>query len=206
MGARSPLHGAGVQHAESSGSLLISLSVLLIKALTTPTRPAHMPCCQVAPLHGEPGATIDLHSRLLLLPQIQCSLQDVGSALATPRSSAREAHLSNSLSEPQCVLGGPCRGWTERGLSWVSRGTPSSWPADPERVVGVVWKAPGGRAPGGRALGGFLNARGDGPHGRVLLLAPQDAPHLSRGASWSWSSGSTSTPASSPLSRLSFCL
>uniref|UniRef100_A0A8D2AUB3 Cobalamin adenosyltransferase-like domain-containing protein n=1 Tax=Sciurus vulgaris TaxID=55149 RepID=A0A8D2AUB3_SCIVU len=30
------------------------------------------------------------------LQKIQCTLQDIGSALATPRSSAREAHLSNS--------------------------------------------------------------------------------------------------------------
>ncbi|KAJ1073862.1 hypothetical protein K5549_007100 [Capra hircus] len=35
------------------------------------------------------------------LQKIQCSLQDVGSALATPRSSAREAHLSKSL--PECT-------------------------------------------------------------------------------------------------------
>ncbi|XP_017735185.1 PREDICTED: cob(I)yrinic acid a,c-diamide adenosyltransferase, mitochondrial isoform X2 [Rhinopithecus bieti] len=39
-------------------------------------------------LFVSPGAR---HSR-----SIQCTLQDVGSALATPRSSAREAHLSNS--------------------------------------------------------------------------------------------------------------
>ncbi|XP_055970466.1 corrinoid adenosyltransferase MMAB isoform X1 [Sorex fumeus] len=33
------------------------------------------------------------------LQKIQCSLQDVGSALATPRSSAREAHLKRSAFE-----------------------------------------------------------------------------------------------------------
>lgn len=55
----------------------------------------------------------------LLLPQIQCSLQDIGSALATPRSSAREAHLSNSLN-PLCVSTGLYGGL---GLRRGGRGT-----------------------------------------------------------------------------------
>ncbi|KAF6082109.1 metabolism of cobalamin associated B [Phyllostomus discolor] len=55
----------------------------------------------VVPLHREPpglylAPNIKPHSRPLLPPQIQCSLQDVGSALATPRSSAREAHLKHT--------------------------------------------------------------------------------------------------------------
>ncbi|XP_036209411.1 corrinoid adenosyltransferase isoform X2 [Myotis myotis] len=38
------------------------------------------------------------------LEKIQCSLQDVGSALATPRSSAREAHLRRTTFESGRVL------------------------------------------------------------------------------------------------------
>ncbi|XP_032703286.1 corrinoid adenosyltransferase [Lontra canadensis] len=38
------------------------------------------------------------------LQKIQCSLQDVGSALATPRSSAREAHLRHAALEAGCIL------------------------------------------------------------------------------------------------------
>nr|XP_051691847.1 corrinoid adenosyltransferase MMAB isoform X2 [Oryctolagus cuniculus] len=73
--------------------------------------------------------------------QIQCTLQDIGSTLATPRSSAREAHLTCD-SPRQCVC------------SWI----------------------------------------------------PQSTRRSGRGPSWSWNAGSTSTPASCPRSRLSFCL
>ncbi|XP_059750414.1 corrinoid adenosyltransferase MMAB isoform X1 [Balaenoptera ricei] len=38
------------------------------------------------------------------LQKIQCSLQDVGSALATPRSSAREAHLKHATFEAGPIL------------------------------------------------------------------------------------------------------
>ncbi|KAJ8798867.1 hypothetical protein J1605_000024 [Eschrichtius robustus] len=38
------------------------------------------------------------------LQKIQCSLQDVGSALATPRSSAREAHLKHAMFEAGPIL------------------------------------------------------------------------------------------------------
>nr|KAF6403732.1 metabolism of cobalamin associated B [Molossus molossus] len=38
------------------------------------------------------------------LEKIQCSLQDVGSALATPRSSAREAHLRHTTFETGPIL------------------------------------------------------------------------------------------------------
>ncbi|CAI9157200.1 unnamed protein product [Rangifer tarandus platyrhynchus] len=38
------------------------------------------------------------------LQKIQCSLQDIGSALATPRSSAREAHLKHATFEAGPVL------------------------------------------------------------------------------------------------------
>uniref|UniRef100_A0A8C2SMJ0 Corrinoid adenosyltransferase MMAB n=1 Tax=Capra hircus TaxID=9925 RepID=A0A8C2SMJ0_CAPHI len=38
------------------------------------------------------------------LQKIQCSLQDVGSALATPRSSAREAHLKHATFEVGPIL------------------------------------------------------------------------------------------------------
>ncbi|XP_045881776.1 corrinoid adenosyltransferase isoform X1 [Meles meles] len=38
------------------------------------------------------------------LQKIQCSLQDVGSALATPRSSAREAHLRQAAFEAGCIV------------------------------------------------------------------------------------------------------
>lgn len=160
-----------------------------------------MPCCQVAPLHGEPGATIDLHSHLLLLPQIQCSLQDVGSALATPRSSAREAHLSNSLSELRVYWEGPAGA----GLSGDSPGCHVG-PCQPgPQTLRGSWEWFGRhRVEGHRAVSLMLGAMG--LMAVSYSLAPQDAPHLSRGASWSWSSGSTSTPASSPLSRLSFCL
>lgn len=95
---------------------MLAVQCQLIKALTVPPGQPRAPCCQGAPLHGE-TSHIDLHSRLLLLPQIQCSLQDVGSALATPRSSAREAHLSNSLSEPLCVYSeGPAGAGRSGGL------------------------------------------------------------------------------------------
>ncbi|XP_023055891.1 corrinoid adenosyltransferase isoform X1 [Piliocolobus tephrosceles] len=47
-------------------------------------------------LFVSPGAR---HSR-----SIQCTLQDVGSALATPRSSAREAHLKYTTFEPGPIL------------------------------------------------------------------------------------------------------
>ncbi|XP_069922125.1 corrinoid adenosyltransferase MMAB isoform X2 [Oryctolagus cuniculus] len=73
--------------------------------------------------------------------QIQCTLQDIGSTLATPRSSAREAHLTCD-SPRQCVC------------SWI----------------------------------------------------PQSTRRSGRGPSWSWNAGLTSTPASCPRSRLSFCL
>ncbi|XP_072877178.1 corrinoid adenosyltransferase MMAB isoform X3 [Chlorocebus sabaeus] len=89
------------------------------------------------------------------LQKIQCTLQDVGSALATPRSSAREAHLSNS--QPPVSLGS-------------------------------------GDSPRGYHLG--AQAPGD----------PQSTPRSRRGPSWSWSSGSTSIPASSHHSRPSSCL
>ncbi|XP_042124389.1 corrinoid adenosyltransferase MMAB isoform X2 [Peromyscus maniculatus bairdii] len=42
------------------------------------------------------AASVEKEGRLL---QIQCTLQDVGSALATPRSSAREAHLKHTAFE-----------------------------------------------------------------------------------------------------------
>ncbi|KAF6278157.1 metabolism of cobalamin associated B [Rhinolophus ferrumequinum] len=38
------------------------------------------------------------------LEKIQCSLQDIGSALATPRSSAREAHLRHTTFEAAPIL------------------------------------------------------------------------------------------------------
>uniref|UniRef100_A0A8C4PSM9 Corrinoid adenosyltransferase MMAB n=1 Tax=Equus asinus TaxID=9793 RepID=A0A8C4PSM9_EQUAS len=38
------------------------------------------------------------------LQKIQCSLQDIGSALATPRSSAREAHLRHTAFEAGPIL------------------------------------------------------------------------------------------------------
>ena len=38
------------------------------------------------------------------LQKIQCSLQDVGSALATPCSSAREAHLKHAMFEAGLIL------------------------------------------------------------------------------------------------------
>ncbi|XP_058995903.1 corrinoid adenosyltransferase MMAB isoform X1 [Mustela nigripes] len=38
------------------------------------------------------------------LQKIQCLLQDVGSALATPHSSAREAHLRHATFEAGCIL------------------------------------------------------------------------------------------------------
>ncbi|XP_070242092.1 corrinoid adenosyltransferase MMAB isoform X1 [Bos mutus] len=53
------------------------------------------------------------------LQKIQCSLQDVGSALATPRSSAREAHLSKSL--PECTGTRHVRGGAHPGAGAVDR-------------------------------------------------------------------------------------
>ncbi|XP_037852488.1 corrinoid adenosyltransferase MMAB isoform X5 [Chlorocebus sabaeus] len=54
------------------------------------------------------------------LQKIQCTLQDVGSALATPRSSAREAHLSNS--QPPVSLGvHHVRGGAHPGAGAVDR-------------------------------------------------------------------------------------
>uniref|UniRef100_A0ABI8AGD9 Cobalamin adenosyltransferase-like domain-containing protein n=1 Tax=Felis catus TaxID=9685 RepID=A0ABI8AGD9_FELCA len=99
------------------------------------------------------------------LQKIQCSLQDIGSALATPRSSAREAHLSNLLSQPAA-----------RAQRWdpvrVSPGTPVSLarrPREgrPSRAGGSGLQSPSGWTGHG---GGFLGLGGDGPHGRVLLL------------------------------------
>ncbi|XP_033076580.1 corrinoid adenosyltransferase isoform X2 [Trachypithecus francoisi] len=55
------------------------------------------------------------------LQKIQCTLQDVGSALATPRSSAREAHLSNS--QP------PSTPRSRRGPSWSWNSGSTSIPA-----------------------------------------------------------------------------
>ncbi|XP_049475134.1 corrinoid adenosyltransferase MMAB isoform X3 [Panthera uncia] len=57
------------------------------------------------------------------LQKIQCSLQDVGSALATPRSSAREAHLSNLLSQPAARAQRMCRirGGAHPGAGAVDR-------------------------------------------------------------------------------------
>lgn len=110
---------------------------------------------------------VDLHSCPMLLPQIQCSLQDVGSALATPRSSAREAHLSNVsvLGGPEVVWGGLCPG--------CPLGPLAAWPLDPEKErppepMGGVCRTPGQK---GRR-GGFLGLVGRGCHGRVFLLHP----------------------------------
>ncbi|XP_044897871.1 corrinoid adenosyltransferase isoform X5 [Felis catus] len=57
------------------------------------------------------------------LQKIQCSLQDIGSALATPRSSAREAHLSNLLSQPAARAQRMCciRGGAHPGAGAVDR-------------------------------------------------------------------------------------
>lgn len=143
---------------------------------------------------------VDLHSCPMLLPQIQCSLQDVGSALATPRSSAREAHLSNVsvLGGPEVVWGGLCPG--------CPLGPLAAWPLDPEKE----------RPP--EPWEGFAEHLGRRDAGVVSLVwravdvmavsfcfTPQDTPHSRQGASWSWSSGSTSTPASCPHSQPSSC-
>ncbi|GAB5579145.1 corrinoid adenosyltransferase isoform X4 [Prionailurus iriomotensis] len=59
------------------------------------------------------------------LQKIQCSLQDVGSALATPRSSAREAHLSNLLSQPAARAQSGCAAFEAGPIleleQWIDR-------------------------------------------------------------------------------------
>ncbi|TKC43386.1 hypothetical protein EI555_002377, partial [Monodon monoceros] len=70
------------------------------------------------------------------LQKIQCSLQDVGSALATPRSSAREAHLKHATFEAGPIL--ELEQWIDRYSSQLPPLTAFILPVGSLPVVGTL--------------------------------------------------------------------
>nr|XP_058137520.1 corrinoid adenosyltransferase MMAB isoform X1 [Dasypus novemcinctus] len=140
------------------------------------------------------------------LQKIQCALQDVGAALATPSSSAREAHLSNTRKLP-CVqrpAGARGEGSAPGVAPWEPQVGQRRGRWGPHASEACA--APGGREGQGavsrEGRGAMSSSRVGSPAGlgnSSCSLTPQSARPSRRGPPWSWSSGSTSTPASSLL-------